>query len=271
MDYEYFRVEESEQFSFFRIPKALFTEKEFEGLSTDAKLLYGILLDRINLSKKNGWVDADGYVYIIYTVAELQEVLHMSHTTVTKLLRELDSVHGIGLIERYRQGCNRPSVIYVKNFVKRIRAKPAVYYPSGMQEICCPERKNLAVRNAKNLQSGTQKNGGPECKNFATSNTDINKTDKNDTDRSKKSHASEKESTCLYGRFGNVRLSVEEYRELRKLYPYDCQRMIDQLSAYMKSTGKTYQDHFATLLLWAGREELKTGSGRYDFEEGESL
>ena len=88
MDYEYFRVEESEQFSFFRIPKALFTEKEFEGLSTDAKLLYGILLDRINLSKKNGWVDADGYVYIIYTVAELQEVLNMSHTTVTKLLRE---------------------------------------------------------------------------------------------------------------------------------------------------------------------------------------
>ena len=55
------------------------------------------------------------------------------------------------------------------------------------------------------------------------------------------------------------------------LYPYDCQRMIDQLSAYMKSTGKIYQDHFATLLLWAGREELKTGSGRYDFEEGESL
>ena len=215
-------------------------------------------------------MDADGYVYIIYTVAELQEVLHMSHTTVTKLLRELDSIHGIGLIERYRQGCNRPSVIYVKNFVKRIRAKPAVYYPSGTQEICCPERKNLAVRNAKNLLSGTQKNGSPECKNFATNNTDINKTDKNDTDRSK-SRSSEKESTCLYGRFGNVRLSVEENRELRKLYPYDFQRMIDQLSAYMKSTGKTYQDHFATLLLWAGREELKTGSGRYDFEEGESL
>lgn len=266
MDYEYFRVEESEQFSFFRIPKALFTEKEFEGLSTDAKLLYGILLDRINLSKKNGWVDADGYVYIIYTVAELQEVLNMSHTTVTKLLRELDSVHGIGLIERYRQGCNRPSVIYVKNFVKRIRAKPAVIillerkkfavrnariWQSGMQKTCCPERKKMEVRSARILP---------------TNNTDINKTDKNDTDRSK-SRSSEKESTCLYGRFGNVRLSVEENRELRKLYPYDFQRMIDQLSAYMKSTGKTYQDHFATILLWAGREELKTGSGRYDFEE----
>ena len=52
-DFEYFRAEESDQFSFFRIPKALFTEKEFQSLSTDAKLLYGILLDRISLSKKN--------------------------------------------------------------------------------------------------------------------------------------------------------------------------------------------------------------------------
>ena len=85
-DFEYFRAEESDQFSFFRIPKALFTEKEFANLSTDAKLLYGILLDRISLSKKNGWIDSDGYVYIIYTIAELQELLRMSHTTVTKLL-----------------------------------------------------------------------------------------------------------------------------------------------------------------------------------------
>ena len=73
-DFEYFRAEESDQFSFFRIPKALFTEKEFQGLSTDAKLLYGILLDRISLSKKNGWIDSDGYVYIIYTIAELQDL-----------------------------------------------------------------------------------------------------------------------------------------------------------------------------------------------------
>ena len=72
-DFEYFRAEESDQFSFFRIPKALFTEKEFASLSTDAKLLYGILLDRISLSKKNGWIDNDGYVYIIYTIAELQD------------------------------------------------------------------------------------------------------------------------------------------------------------------------------------------------------
>lgn len=271
MDFEYFRVEESEQFSFFRIPKALFTEKEFEGLSTDAKLLYGILLDRLNLSKKNGWVDADGYVYIIYTVAELQEMLHMSHTTITKLLRELDDVHGIGLIERYRQGCNRPSVIYVKNFVRRIRGKPVIGYPSGKQNVGSPECKNLEVRSARKLLSGTQKNGSPECKNFATSNTDINKTEKNNTDRSKRTHFSEKTNISSFGRFGNVQLSEEEYRELCDLYPYDCQSLIEQLSSYMESCGKNYQNHFATLILWAERNGVKAGSGKYDFAEGECL
>ena len=74
-DFEYFRAEESDQFSCFRIPKALFTEKEFASLSTDAKLLYGILLDRISLSKKNGWIDSDGYVlsliHICFTDIEM--------------------------------------------------------------------------------------------------------------------------------------------------------------------------------------------------------
>ena len=165
-DFEYFRAEESDQFSFFRIPKALFTEKEFQGLSTDAKLLYGILLDRISLSKKNGWIDSDGYVYIIYTIAELQDLLRMSHTTVTKLLYELDSVHGIGLIERYRQGNNRPSVIYVKNFVKRVRGKPDRYFHSGLQESGSPDSKELEIRIARNWKSGQQKNRSPDCKNL---------------------------------------------------------------------------------------------------------
>ena len=175
-DFEYFRAEESDKFSFFRIPKALFTEKEFASLSTDAKLLYGILLDRISLSKKNGWIDGDGYVYIIYTIAELQELLRMSHTTVTKLLYELDSVHGIGLIERYRQGNNRPSVIYVKNFVKRIRGKPVRYFASGTPETGNPDCKELEIRIARNWKSGTQKNRSPDCKNLDGSNTKINKT-----------------------------------------------------------------------------------------------
>ncbi|MDO5392775.1 MAG: replication initiator protein A [Eubacteriales bacterium] len=152
MEFDYFRAEQSEQFSFFRIPKALFTEKEFESLSTDAKLLYGVLLDRLSLSRKNGWVDASGYVYIIYTVSELQELFQASHPTVIKWMRELDSVHGIGLIERYKQGYNRPAIIYVKNFVKRTRVESADDSQSGMKDFLVPGCKNLSFRNAKIFQ-----------------------------------------------------------------------------------------------------------------------
>ena len=57
MPYDYFYEEQSEQFSFYRIPKALMTEKAFDGLSGDAKILYGLCLDRVSLSRKNRWVD----------------------------------------------------------------------------------------------------------------------------------------------------------------------------------------------------------------------
>ena len=270
-DFEYFRAEESDQFSFFRIPKALFTEKEFQGLSTDAKLLYGILLDRISLSKKNGWIDSDGYVYIIYTIAELHDLLRMSHTTVTKLLYELDSVHGIGLIERYRQGNNRPSVIYVKNFVKRVRGKPDRYFHSGLQENGSPDSKELEIRIARNWKSGQQKNRSPDCKNLEGSNTKINKTEKNHTDKSKSNTHALEENFSQYGRFKNVVLSETELQELMTLFPWDYQKRIDHLSVYMKSSGKEYQNHFATICLWAERDGARTGMEKYEFQEGESL
>jgi hypothetical protein len=266
VDFEYFRVEESEQFSFFRIPKALFTEKAFEGLSTDAKLLYGILLDRISLSRKNGWIDAEGYVYIIYTVAELQEILHASRTTVTKLLHELDGSHGIGLIERYRQGCNRPSIIYVKNFVRSARGQPL-----GWKETGNPDGKKLDIRTAKNWTSGHPENRHPDVQNLVGSNTNKSNTEKNDTDRSERESPQADGIFGLYGRFGNVRVTGLEYRELCGMYPHGFQRMIEHLSSYMKSTGKTYQDHFATLLLWAERDGMAADGRDYDCGEGACL
>jgi hypothetical protein len=266
VDFEYFKVEESEQFSFFRIPKALFTEDEFAGLSTDAKLLYGILLDRISLSKKNGWIDKDGFVYIIYTVEELRGILHVSATTITKLLYELDDIHGIGLIERYRQGCNRPSIIYVKNFVKRIRGRP-----SGSLNSVSPDNQKMEIRSARICKSGQPKSRSPDQQNLVGSNTNKNKTDKNDTDMSERRSPALEESFLLYGRFQNVRLTRKEHQELCAMYPHHYGKLVDHLSSYMKSTGKTYQDHFATLVLWADREGITAGTGKYDYEEGECL
>lgn len=115
-DLRYFYGDESEQFSYFRIPRLLITSPRFKALSTDAKLLYGLLLDRMSLSAKNGWYDERGRVYIYYTLDEIQEDVDCGHNKAVRLLAELDSGKGFGLIERRRQGQGRPTVIYVKRF-----------------------------------------------------------------------------------------------------------------------------------------------------------
>ena len=121
MQYEYFYGAQAEQFSFYRIPKALFTEPNFRELSTDAKVLYGILLDRMSLSLKNQWLDAQNKVYIIFTVEEIMDALNCANQKATRLMVELEKQ--AGLIERKRQGLGKPNLIYVKNFAATINDK----------------------------------------------------------------------------------------------------------------------------------------------------
>lgn len=113
----YYYGKEAEQFSFFRIPKLLFTDPLFGKLSSDAKILYGILLDRMSLSMKNNWIDEENKVYIIFTIEEIAEILHCGMQKATKTLKELDTEKGIGLVEKKRLGLGKPNVLYVKNFV----------------------------------------------------------------------------------------------------------------------------------------------------------
>ena len=113
MTLDHFYGGAGELFSFYRIPKALFLESRFQNLSTDAKTLYGILLDRMSLSVKNGWLDEQGRVFIVYTIEDVKRALCCADNKATKLMRELEK---IGLIERKRRGLGRPSLVYVKNF-----------------------------------------------------------------------------------------------------------------------------------------------------------
>ena len=113
MTLDYFYGQAGELFSFYRIPKALFQEPRFQNLSTDAKTLYGILLDRMSLSAKNGWLDEQGRVFIIFTIEDVKRALCCADNKATKLLRELEK---FGLIERKRRGLGKPSLVYVKNF-----------------------------------------------------------------------------------------------------------------------------------------------------------
>jgi len=112
----YFHSERAEQFTFYRIPKALFTDKRFSKLSSGAKILYGLMLDRMSLSRKSGWVDDYQRVYIYFTLDEIMQQLGCAREKANRLMAELDS-RGIGLIETKRQGLGRANIIYVKDFI----------------------------------------------------------------------------------------------------------------------------------------------------------
>ena len=139
MEFDYFYGQQAEQFTFYRIPKVLFTDSRFWNVSTDAKLLYGILLDRMNLSARNGWLDEAGRVYIIFTLEETMAALNCGDNKATKLYNELEKK--CGLIERKRQGLGKPNLIYVKNFIgcvgssERARFKTRENNDSGFGEI----------------------------------------------------------------------------------------------------------------------------------------
>ncbi len=112
-NYSYYYGEEAEQFNFFRLPKKLIRDRRFKSISSDAKILYGVLLDRMSLSMRCGWVDEENRVYIIYTIKDIMEEFECGEKTAIKFLGELGKA---GLVEKKRQGQGKPNLLYVKNF-----------------------------------------------------------------------------------------------------------------------------------------------------------
>lgn len=105
-------------FKFYMMPKELMEEGVFKKLSLEAKVIYGLMLDRVELSIQNNWVDERGDVYIIFTVESVQEIVNCSKNKAMKILKELDIKNGIGLIERKKsKGMGKPDTIYVKDFI----------------------------------------------------------------------------------------------------------------------------------------------------------
>ena len=204
MAYDYFYGQQSEQFSFYRIPKILFSQDKFWNVSTDAKLLYGILLDRMNLSARNGWLDEAGRVYIIFTIEEIKESLGCAEKKAVKLLDELEKK--AELIERKRQGLGKPNLIYVKNFI------------SGSVE-----RQFL---NCQNDNSATFQNTIQDLSKAQGNNTDIKNTDLSDTNSIFPSGNCGKENGNeeyqQYYQYFYEQLGMEY---LQQDYPYDVDRL----------------------------------------------
>ena len=151
IQFKYFRGMEAEQYSFYRVPKVLFTAECFKSLSCEAKVLYGLMLDRMSLSIKNRWFDEEDRVYIIFTVEEIMDLLGCGRQKAIKNIAELDTEKGIGLIEKKRLGLGKPNVIYVKNFMIK-------EYPDTKAEEIQPE--NICnTQKYENQTSRSMENG----------------------------------------------------------------------------------------------------------------
>lgn len=179
--FNYFIGDESEQFSFVKVPKLFFTDARFEELSYGAKILYGLLLDRMGLSKKNKWIDKDKRVYVIYTIDEIKEDFKVSKTVAVKFMRELED---FGLIEKKRRP-NEAALIYVKNFVLAADEKENYSEEpqkqgspeSGSPEVQKGEVQKVEVQKTPDMQ-GSPENGSPEIRSPEVQNMESNKTNR---------------------------------------------------------------------------------------------
>lgn len=186
IEFEYYRGEEANQFSFYRVPKVLFQHDKFKRLSSDAKLLYGLMLDRMSLSARNQWLDDENRVFIIYTIENIAEDLGCGRDKAIKTLAELDSKKGIGLLEKKKRGLGKPDIIYVKNFiVKEDKRKETIGNYKKSEKSTSRNRKveevgKIDFKASKNPTAGSRRNRSQEVGQNDTNNTNINNTDLNE-------------------------------------------------------------------------------------------
>ena len=220
IEFGYFHDYESEQFAFYRIPKVLFTDEYFRNLSSDAKVLYGLMLDRMALSIRNNWVDNEGKVYIIFTLEQVMEYMNCGKDKGVKILAELDTDKGIGLIERVKRGLGKPTIIYVKSFVYR---------------------KEKVLDSAEN-DNRSQEVGKTDPNNTNYNYTDISNTDRSNTDLINLSDSSEQQSMDL---MEEMELFQMNTALVKRNIEYDClvqrcrlgeQQQLDEIVALIVET-----------------------------------
>ena len=230
---------------FFRYPRFLLKM----DLSQTAKLLYSLLLDRSELSQKNGWQDNKGRTYIVYPVSEIAEMLDKGSTAIKAALNELDAA---GLLVRERRGFSAPNRLYVK-----IPQVPVVQFSDHMTAIQSEKRPS------DSRKSDPHKDGKPTPNQLT-----INKLKENQL------KGASGKPPAPFGRYQNVLLSESEYAELKEEYPDRLERLIEEMSEFIAATGNDYVCHAAALRRWLNREKKenpKKGIPDYSYKEGESL
>ena len=212
-------------------------------LSHTATLLYTLLLDRATLSQKNNWIDAQDRIYVVYPLSHLSKDLRCSISSVTRSFSELENAQ---LVERVRSGFSKPSRILLK--VPYTTQNCAVTVCKNAEDDCA-EMSNLIAQKC----TPNQRNKSNLKDNHLIRTTDAH---------------------LAFGEYRNVFLTEKDYKRLKTDFS-GLDDLIEQLSAYIQSTGKRYADHAATLRIWAKRQKVepksKPGIPDYTFKEGESL
>lgn len=253
MEFEYYYRKDGDQFRYIQLPTILLEDEMFSSLSLESIVLYSMMLNRISLSFKNGWIDEESRVFIYFTIEEVMNKLRCKTDKALKIMAELDVNKGIGLIERKRQGLGKPTIIYVKNFMSIFRNQEL-----GNIELQTSEKPNSRTRNNRSQELGKSESNYIEIRE-----PDLRKNDV-------------RSSPTLFGLFENVILSQEDYEELSRTIVENLDGLIDRLSTYMTSTGRTYKNHKATLLSWYLQDKKKyqkksTVLSYEDYDKGEHL
>lgn len=166
--FDFYYKQQSEQFTFYRIPKVLFGDDKFKNISTDSKVLYGLMLDRMGFSMKNNWYDENERVYIYFTTENAMEFLNCRTEKATKLFKELEQV---GLIIKKRQGFGKPARIYVMNFVSMNENRNS--HSFGNRNYSISEIENNDFRKSKCIDTNNIKTNNIENNIYNVQNEDF--------------------------------------------------------------------------------------------------
>ena len=222
ISFKYFYGNEADQYSFYRIPKVLFTSDYFKELSSDAKILYGLMLDRMSLSIKNQWFDDENRAYIYFSIEDIMELLNCGKNKAVKSMQELDDETGIGLIEKRRQGFGKANIIYVKSFMisEVLEEIPVVDKQKFKKQTTDEKAENTEVykTNFKNSQKQTSRSPESKLQEVYISNPNNTNINNNNLSNTESNHIQSTEKRCDY----DEKEIIQGYMELiRENIDYD--------------------------------------------------
>lgn len=177
VNHKFYKINEVSQHKFYQILKELYTNPKYKTtINNDAKVLYAFLLDRMELSRANNWVDDDGTIFLMFKRKDLADMLGICVTTVWWAFKQLKEV---GLVAEKRQSLNRPNIIYIG----KIEYKSNHETKQEQHELfISPDSENINVQSDKKSNSGNSKSKIPDGEKIKQNDTKRNITENINTE-----------------------------------------------------------------------------------------